>query len=112
MVGHVRKEEGHGVFKGFEDGSNVKLFAILRALIWSKIGNSHYGKDNGSPEINGNTTVQAHAYVLLRCGEVDCVRNMRAKHSSAFLSPVLTTDLPEISLRPVWILKVVSTEQI
>lgn len=56
--------------------------------------------------------MQAHAYVLLRCGEVDCVRNMRAKHSSAFLSPVLTTDLHEISLRPVWILKVVSTEQI
>ena len=112
MVGHIRREEGHGVFKDVEDKNSAKLLAIQGTFIWSKIGNSPDEKNNVSCEINGNVTVGAHTYVLLRSAEVERLKNMSFKHPFSFISPIMTTDLHEVYLRPVWNLQAVYLEQI
>lgn len=65
FVWHIRREEGHGIFKDVEDENGVKLLAIWETYIQSEIGSSHYGKDNIPSEINENSTVQTHAYVYV-----------------------------------------------
>ena len=102
LVGHIRREEGHGVFKDVEDKNSAKLLAKQGTFVWSKIGHSPDEKENVSCKINGNAIVREHIYVIFRSAQVDCLKNMNFKHPFSFISPIMTTNLHEVYLRPVW----------